>query len=56
VERQYESGSFALEADPDLLYRAFVNLFANALQAMPEGAYCESGPPCQWQGQPAKLS
>jgi signal transduction histidine kinase len=37
VERQYESGSFALEADPDLLYRAFVNLFANALQAMPEG-------------------
>jgi|WetSurMetagenome_2_1015567.scaffolds.fasta_scaffold00355_10 two-component system, NtrC family, sensor histidine kinase HydH len=37
VERDYESGGFTLEADPDLLYRAFVNLFANALQAMPEG-------------------
>jgi two-component system, NtrC family, sensor histidine kinase HydH len=37
VERQYESGSFAVEADPDQLYRAFVNLLANALQAMPEG-------------------
>jgi signal transduction histidine kinase len=37
VERHYESGYFSLEADPDLLYRAFVNLLANALQAMPEG-------------------
>jgi len=37
VEREYESGSFSLEADPDLLYRAFVNLLANALQAMPAG-------------------
>jgi two-component system, NtrC family, sensor histidine kinase HydH len=37
VERQYESGSFGIEADPDQLYRAFVNLLANALQAMPEG-------------------
>ncbi len=37
VERHYDSGQFTLEADPDLLYRAFVNLFANALQAMPDG-------------------
>ncbi len=37
VERHYEGGYFSLEADPDLLYRAFVNLLANALQAMPEG-------------------
>jgi len=37
VERQYETGSFAIEADPDQLYRAFVNLLANALQAMPDG-------------------
>lgn len=37
IERQYESGYFTFEADPDLLYRAFVNLFANALQAMPHG-------------------
>jgi signal transduction histidine kinase len=26
-----------MEADSDMLYRAFVNLFANALQAMPNG-------------------
>lgn len=37
VERQYETGEYAMEADSDLLYRAFVNLFANALQAMPNG-------------------
>lgn len=37
VERDYGSGHFTLEADPDLLYRAVVNLLANALQAMPEG-------------------
>ncbi len=37
VERQYESGSFGIEADPDQLYRAFINLLANALQAMPDG-------------------
>jgi two-component system, NtrC family, sensor histidine kinase HydH len=37
VERQYETAHFTLEADPDLLYRAFVNLLANALQAMPDG-------------------
>lgn len=37
IERQYESGNFAIEADADMLYRAFVNILANALQAMPEG-------------------
>jgi signal transduction histidine kinase len=37
VKREYESGHFFLEADPDLLYRAFLNLLANALQAMPQG-------------------
>lgn len=37
VERVYETGDYSMEADGDLLYRAFLNLFANALQAMPEG-------------------
>ena len=31
------TGDYCLEADYDLLYRAFVNIFANSLQAMPEG-------------------
>lgn len=37
VEREYNTGEYTLNADPDLLYRAFVNLFSNAVQAMPEG-------------------
>lgn len=37
VERHYETGNYTLEADSDMLYRAFVNLFSNALQAMPRG-------------------
>jgi len=37
VERCYQTGDCCLEADQDLLYRAFVNIFANSLQAMPEG-------------------
>lgn len=37
VEREYTSFDYTLEADSDLLYRAFVNLLANALQAMGDG-------------------
>ncbi len=37
VQRCYQTGDYCLEADEDLLYRAFVNIFANSLQAMPEG-------------------
>ena len=37
VERLYEAGDTPVEADADLLYRAFVNLLANAVQAMPDG-------------------
>ncbi len=37
VVRQYGTGDYCLEADHDLLYRAFVNIFANSLQAMPQG-------------------
>jgi signal transduction histidine kinase len=37
INRDYQTGHFIFEADFDLLYRAFINLFANALQAMPAG-------------------
>ena len=37
VLRCYETGEYCLEADQDLLYRAFVNIFANSIQAMPDG-------------------
>lgn len=37
VEKCYQTGDYSLEADEDLLYRAFVNIFANSIQAMPEG-------------------
>jgi signal transduction histidine kinase len=37
IQREYAAGGYILEADHDLLYRAFVNLLANAIQAMPEG-------------------
>lgn len=37
VERHYGTGKYTMEADRDMLYRAFVNLFSNALQAMPDG-------------------
>lgn len=37
VERDYRTDTYSLEADCDLLFRAFVNLLANALQAMPQG-------------------
>lgn len=31
------NGPETIEADPDLLYRAFLNIFVNSLQAMPDG-------------------
>jgi len=37
VTRIFPSSGETLSADPDLLYRAFLNIFLNALQAMPEG-------------------
>lgn len=37
IEREYRTGDYTMDADYDMLYRAFVNLLANALQAMPDG-------------------
>jgi signal transduction histidine kinase len=37
VQRRYQTEDRCLEADHDLLYRAFVNILANSLQAMPQG-------------------
>lgn len=37
VERNYIADETAIEGDQDLLYRALLNIFVNAIQAMPEG-------------------
>lgn len=37
VKKVFNTNSRPLKADPDLLYRAFLNIFNNALQAMPNG-------------------
>lgn len=37
VERNYVADETAIEGDQDLLYRALLNVFVNAIQAMPEG-------------------
>ena len=39
VLKHYQTGDYSLEADQDMLYRAFVNVFSNALQAMPDGGF-----------------
>ncbi len=43
IECDYQQEEYTLNADPDLLYRAFVNIFANAIQAMPEGGLLKVG-------------
>ena len=37
VQRDYQTGDYTFDADCDLLYRAFLNILANSLQAMPQG-------------------
>jgi signal transduction histidine kinase len=37
INRQYHRNGRPFMADPDLLYRAFLNILINAIQAMPEG-------------------
>ena len=37
VTKSFSPSAQTLSADPDLLYRAFLNILLNALQAMPEG-------------------
>lgn len=37
LERNYSQGGIAVMADGDLLYRAFLNIFNNALQVMDDG-------------------
>ena len=37
VQKRYSTADYYLNADQDLLYRAFVNIFANSIQAMPQG-------------------
>lgn len=37
IERDYQTGDYILEADANLLYRAFMNLVVNAVQAMDGG-------------------
>ncbi|MEW6265278.1 MAG: ATP-binding protein [Thermodesulfobacteriota bacterium] len=42
VIRDYQGPEY-IEADPDLLYRAFLNVFINAIQAMPDGGRLRVG-------------
>jgi two-component system sensor histidine kinase HydH len=37
IWRRYSKDGGEILADPDLLYRAFLNIFINAIQAMPDG-------------------
>ena len=37
IQRNYDTGDYVMDADCDLMYRAFINIFSNAIQAMPEG-------------------
>ena len=37
IERRFSSQDFSIQADPDQVKEVFINLFLNALQAMPEG-------------------
>ncbi|AEB08220.1 ATP-binding protein [Desulfobacca acetoxidans] len=37
LERHYQLNGQVLKADSELLYRAFLNIFINAIQAMPQG-------------------
>jgi signal transduction histidine kinase len=37
LETQLDNSLVEMDLDPNLLYRAFLNLFLNAAQAMPEG-------------------
>jgi len=37
LENQLQEGSLKLRADPELLYRSFLNIFVNAVQSMPDG-------------------
>ena len=37
LEKQLDSSLADMDLDPNLLYRAFLNLFVNAVQAMPDG-------------------
>ncbi len=37
LENQLGENPMKLRADPELLYRSFLNIFVNAIQAMPEG-------------------
>jgi len=37
LEHNLDHGSLTLQADPEQLYRSFLNVFMNAIQAMPDG-------------------
>jgi two-component system, NtrC family, sensor histidine kinase HydH len=55
LTRDYHRNGHPLKVDPDLLYRAFLNILINAIQAMPQGGQLTVTTAAGPQGKGAKI-